>query len=114
MAAGHMTDEAYKSAKSAVWRVTIILAIVTALEIGIALLHHFGYIPVPKMMINILMIIMSLAKAFFIVGEFMHLKYELRALILSILVPVVFLIWFIISFLMEGDAWRLMRQGIFG
>ncbi len=111
--AGHMTDESYKSAKRAVWRVTIILAVVTIVEIGMALLHHYGYIPVPKMAINILMIVLSLAKAFFIVGEFMHLKYELRALILSILVPLVFLIWFIIAFLMEGESWRLYRLGIF-
>ena len=111
--AGHMSDEAYSSAKKAVWRVTVILGVVTIIEILMALLHHYEVLVYPKMMLNILMIVMSLAKAFFIVGEFMHLKYEVRALILSILVPLLFLVWFIIAFLMEGDSWRLNRIGIF-
>ena len=111
MASGHMSDEAYRSAKKAVWRITLWLSIITIVEILMALLLA-DYLP--KWALISGMIILSLLKAFFIVGEFMHLKYELRALILSILVPLVLLIWFIISFIMEGEAWRLMRQGIFG
>mgnify|MGYP006251460563 FL=1 len=52
----------------------------------------------------------SLLKAFFIVGEFMHMKYETRALALTVLVPTVFLIWFIIAFLWEGAEWMNNRE----
>jgi len=34
----HLSDEQYKSQKSAVWRATFILGIVTFVEIGLALL----------------------------------------------------------------------------
>jgi len=58
-----------------------------------------------KIFINSFFVIASLLKAFFIVGEFMHVRYETRALTLTILVPLVFLIWFIIAFLWEGAEW---------
>jgi len=75
------------------------------LEVGFAL-----FVPLPKFLLNSLMILMSTAKAFFIVGEFMHLRYEVRALMLTICVPVLLLIWAVIAFLMEGTAWLQIRQ----
>jgi cytochrome c oxidase subunit IV len=47
---------------------------------------------------------MTLVKAFYIVGEFMHLKGEVKTLIWSIVLPLVFVIWLIIALLLEGDA----------
>jgi len=40
-----------------------------------------------------------LAKAFYIVGYFMHLKHEVRNLIMTIVVPLLLFIWFIVAFL---------------
>jgi cytochrome c oxidase subunit IV len=48
-------------------------------------------------------------KAFFIVGEFMHLKYEVRAMAMSVLMPLLFLVWAIIAFGMEGESWLNLR-----
>ncbi|MCB0507171.1 MAG: cytochrome C oxidase subunit IV family protein [Chitinophagales bacterium] len=103
MAAGHMSDEQYKSAVSAVWRATIILAVVTVGEVIFALtLGHM----LPKILVNTFYVIASFSKAFFIVGEFMHLKYEKRAFILSFAVPIMFLLWAIIALAIEGNYWN--------
>lgn len=107
MAAGeHLTDEQYSSQKKAVWRATLIMAVVTVLEVALAIL--LGDV-LPLILINLMFIFMSVMKAFFIMGEFMHLKYETRALTMSILVPFLFLVWAIIAFAMEGTSWLDMR-----
>jgi cytochrome c oxidase subunit IV len=43
-------------------------------------------------------------KAFYIVGEFMHLKGEVKTLIWAIVVPLAFIVWLIAALLVEGDA----------
>lgn len=101
-----LPDEQYHSQVKAVWRATYILAIVTVVEVGMAIFWPDGW---SRLVLNLLFIFMSLMKAFFIVGEFMHLKYELRALVLSILVPLLFLIWAIIAFSLEGDSWLNLK-----
>ncbi len=55
-------------------------------------------------------IILMLAKAFYIVAYFMHLKGEIRNLVMTILVPLSLLIWAIISFLYEGNSYRNNRN----
>lgn len=107
MAAGHLDEATYKKQRSAVWRATVIMAVVTIAEVGVALLLGEA---MPRMLLNLLFILMSAAKAFFIVGEFMHLKYEVRALVISILAPCLFLVWFIIAFMMEGSSWLELRN----
>ena len=39
----------------------------------------------------------------------MHLTYEKRALIISLAVPLVFLVWAIIAFSWEASAWFHMK-----
>lgn len=103
----HLLDDAtYKSQVSAVWRATLIMAVVTVVEVAMAIAWPQGW---SRFTLNLLFIVMSFMKAFFIVGEFMHLKYEVRALIMSILMPLLFLIWAIIAFGMEGNSWLNLR-----
>lgn len=106
MAAGHLDDAAYNAQKKAVYKSTIILAVVTVTEVGMAILWPEGW---SRLVLNLLFIFMSSMKAFFIMGEFMHLKYETRALTLSILVPFLFLVWAIIAFMMEGESWLNLK-----
>ena len=49
-------------------------------------------------------ILMTIVKAGYIVGEFMHLRYETKLLFWSILVPIVFIIWMLVAFVYEGLA----------
>ena len=112
MAAGHHIDEAqYNSQVKAVWRATLWLSIATILEVGIALMWLYSPVvhQLPRLVLNSFFILATLFKAFFIIPEFMHLKYEKRALILSLGVPIIFIIWAIIAFLYEGNSWLDMR-----
>ena len=105
----------YTSAKKIALKTIIILAVVTVIEVLVALggkgylIHDFH---LPRMLMNLLMIAGSLYKAYLIVFEFMHMKYEARGLMLSVLLPVGLLIWAIISFLYEGQAWKGNRETV--
>lgn len=55
-------------------------------------------------------LILSIAKAYFIVSVFMHLGDEIRNFIMTIIVPLMLFIWFIIAFLMDGAHWLNMRN----
>ena len=105
----------YASAKKIAFKTIIILAVVTVIEVLVALVGK-GYIihdfHLPKILMNALMIAGSLYKAYLIVFEFMHMKYEARGLMLSVLLPVGLLIWAIISFLYEGQAWKGNRDTV--
>src|SRR5690349_21517244 len=105
----------YTTAKKIALKTIIILAVITVIEVMIALTGK-GYIiegfHAPKVIMNLLMIGGSLWKAYLIVFEFMHMKYEARGLMLSVLLPVGLLIWAIISFLYEGNAWKGNRDTV--
>ncbi len=103
----HLTRE---ESRKKVWRVCWILAGVTLIEISAALIQYNYFKEAPKLPLNILFIILSAAKAYFIMSEFMHLKYELKAMAISILAPFLFLIWGIIAFLWEGNYWLSSKE----
>ena len=58
---------------------------------------------------NVIYIALTLLKAFYIVAYFMHLKFEKVGLIYSILVPTLFIIFFVIWMLYEGNYWMNIR-----
>ncbi|MEQ8426075.1 MAG: cytochrome C oxidase subunit IV family protein, partial [Cyclobacteriaceae bacterium] len=47
-------------------------------------------------------VLMTIVKAAYIVGEFMHLKYEVKVLLWSILIPMIFVVWMLVAFVYEG------------
>jgi len=106
--AHHLSDAQYKKQVWSVWKSTIILSVITMAEIGMALLSYYDIFHMPG--ISLFMVVLSLLKAYFIVGEFMHINYETRALTLTILSPLVFLVYGVIMFMMEGNAWNVMRS----
>lgn len=55
-------------------------------------------------------IILMLAKAFYIVSYFMHLGSEIRNLVMTIIVPLALLIWGIIAFLYDGNSYKNNRN----
>ena len=78
------------------WTVAGILLAVTIVEFIIAFTMNAG---VSKTNIFILL---TIVKAAYIVGEFMHLRYEVKVLFWSILIPMVFIIWMLVAFVYEG------------
>ncbi len=91
-------------------KVTIILSVLTIVE----LILGFWMIGITsaglRLAIKGVIIILMLAKAFYIVAYFMHLKHELKNLIMTIIVPLALFIWFIIAFLADGNSFRNLRN----
>ena len=81
-----------------IWKTFWILSAITSLEFLIAFTMPHGILKVS------IFIILTIVKAFYIVGEFMHLKHETKSLIWSILVPIIFVSWLILALLLEGNA----------
>ena len=54
--------------------------------------------------------ILTLAKAYYIVSVFMHLGDEIRNMIMTIVVPLMLFIWFIIAFIYEGNSYKNLRN----
>ncbi|UII32052.1 cytochrome C oxidase subunit IV family protein [Fulvivirga ulvae] len=81
-----------------IWVTAGILAFITALEFLVAFT-----IPLDMEVTRITIFVgMTIVKAFYIVGEFMHLKYEVKVLIWSILIPMIFIVWMLVAFVYEG------------
>ena len=92
-------------------RVTVILSVLTVIELALG----FWMMGMPlestlRMAVKGAIIILMLAKAFYIVGYFMHLKHEIRNLIMTIVVPLTLFVWFIIAFLYDGNSFRNLRN----
>ena len=78
------------------WRVALILLVVTMMEFIIAFTLPHG--PAKTS----LFVLLTIVKAGYIVGEFMHLKYEVKVLFWSVLIPMIFIIWMLVAFVYEG------------
>ncbi len=85
------------------WTVAGILGIITAFEFLIAFTMHHGPLKTS------IFIAMTIVKAAYIVGEFMHLRYEVKVLFWSILIPLIFIVWMLVAFIYEGIAISLVR-----
>jgi len=96
-------------------RTTVILSVITIIELALGFVIYFmnkGEDPSQTLILFIkgVIVILSLAKAFYIVGVFMHLGDEIRNFIMTIIVPLLLFIWFIAAFLWDGDSWRTLRN----
>ena len=105
----------YQSARAIVFKTILILAVITVIEVLFALLGKGYIIPgvhISGWIIGGVMIILSATKAYYIVYEFMHMKYEVPSLMKSVLLPTFLLVWAIVAFLMEGQYWNDSRSEI--
>lgn len=110
---GHMT---YEQAIKRVYYGLYLLGAVTLIEVffslfgkghvigGIEDIGWIGYV------VGLVLIVLSLYKAYFIIFEFMHMKYEVKGLALSVLLPTMLLVWAIIAFFQEGNSWKNRRE----
>lgn len=89
-----------------IWRVTIILSVLTIIELALGFLMMGMDNGLGKHLIKGVILVLMLAKAFYIVGYFMHLKHELRNMIMTIVIPLFLFVWFIIAFLTDGNSFK--------
>ncbi|MEZ4956116.1 MAG: cytochrome C oxidase subunit IV family protein [Saprospiraceae bacterium] len=102
-----------------------LLAIVTITEVFLALLFnghivssfHKSHVSASQWVTmglfaiyGLAMVGFSLYKARFIVYNFMHLGTEVRGLRMSVLLPMLLLVWAIIAFFQEGNSWGKSRK----
>lgn len=109
---GHADDATFRKK---VWKTTILLSIITVIELGIGLTIytiHKGANPNATLVLMFkgMVCILSLAKAFYIVSVFMHLGDEIRNMIMTIVVPLMLFIWFIIAFIADGNSYKNLRN----
>ncbi len=92
-----------------IWRTFWILLVLTLVELALGYwmidMAHGALRNTIKGSIVILM----MAKAFYIVAYFMHLKAEIKNLIMTIMVPLCFLLWGIAAFLYDGNSFKRNR-----
>ena len=105
----HFEKEKSEFNTKAVWRTFWILLGITVFELIIAIIYYETHF-FPKHLLNGVFIIMTLAKAFFIVAEFMHLGHELKNLIMTIAIPACLFIWFLIAFMWDGSSYHDLRM----
>lgn len=80
------------------WKTAGILFIITMFEFLIAF-------TIPNEYHNtrvFIFVALTIVKAGYIVLEFMHLKYEVKVLFWSILIPMIFVVWMLVAFVYEG------------
>ncbi len=109
----HHSDDAVF--KKRVRKTTILLSIITIIELAIGLIIyniHKGENPSHTLILMFkgMVCILTLAKAFYIVSVFMHLGDEIRNMIMTIVVPLMLFIWFIAAFIWDGSSYRNLRN----
>lgn len=110
-----MAGISYEEGKKRAFQGFVLLGIVTIVEVIIALIgngHIISGFTLPKFVMYPIMIGLSLYKAYFIVNEFMHMRYEVNGLTMSVILPMLLLVWAIIAFMQEGYMWGENRAKI--
>ena len=106
--ANHEANNA--AAMAEIKKVTILLSVLTIVE----LILGFWMIGISsaalRLAIKGVIIILMMSKAFYIVAYFMHLKHEVKNMIMTIIVPLSLFIWFIGAFLWDGSSFKNLRN----
>lgn len=82
---------------SIIWRTFWILLGVTLFEVGIA------FTAIPKDILLVIFLVLTIVKAYYIVAFFMHLKNEKISFKYSILLPFFLILYFIVMAIAEGN-----------
>ena len=106
--ANHEANNA--AAMAEIKKVTILLSVLTIVE----LILGFWMIGVSsaalRLAIKGVIVILMMSKAFYIVAYFMHLKHEVKNMIMTIIVPLSLFVWFIAAFLWDGSSFKNLRN----
>jgi cytochrome c oxidase subunit 4 len=110
----HAHGEEHQSmTRGKIWAVFFVLLGITVIEFIIAL-YLVPHKIVAIEYANPIYIILTLAKAFYIVAYFMHLKFEKVGLVYSLVVPILFIIGLILVLTNESHYWISLRNVFLG
>lgn len=109
----HTTDHSEQHSGGStkeIWNVTIILSVLTIVELALGFWMMKISSDSMRLAFKGVIVILMLVKAFYIVAYFMHLKHEIKNLIMTIVVPLALFVWFIIAFLYDGNSYKNLRN----
>ena len=96
-----------------IWKVFWILLIVTTVEVALGIIKPellMGKV-LGTSLLNIIFIVLTIAKAYYIVSEFMHLGHERKNFIWTITLPIVILIPYLTFILLtEGGYMNILMN----
>ncbi|MFN0082733.1 MAG: cytochrome C oxidase subunit IV family protein [Ferruginibacter sp.] len=96
-----------------IWKIFWVLSLLTIIELALGYFLYFKGESLSQTVVlgtKIVIGVLTLLKAYYIVSVFMHLGDEVRNMIMTITVPLVLFIWFIIAFLWDGNSWKNLRN----
>lgn len=106
---GHVYEvHVHENAKKEIWKTFWILLVITLFEVGIA------FSSLPKSVLQLIFIVLTIVKSYFIVFTFMHLKNERKFLRWIILLPFLFICYLIAVALREGTVMQDLTTYING
>ena len=96
-------------------KTTILLSVITVIELAIGLtIYSLNKSDANRdfliLVFKGIVCILTLAKAYYIVSVFMHLGDEIRNMIMTVVVPLMLFIWFIIAFIADGNSYKKLRN----
>jgi len=97
----HQSGNHEGMSKGRIWKVFFILLAITVVEFIVAL--AVPHAVMGNFVRNTIYIVLTLVKAFYIIAFFMHLKFEKYTLKLFLILSIIFIIFFIVLMLVEGD-----------
>ncbi len=99
----HHNNEHGALTKKTIWATFWLLLAITVIDFAI-------YFMMPASGIrNFIFIGLGVVKSYFIVGIFMHMKYEVVRLSSMIILPMAFILALIAALLYEGDRWSIIK-----
>lgn len=102
----HHEGEQHGISKKSIWITFLILSGLTIIDFA----FFFGMDP--SMSRNFIFVALGIIKSYYIVGIFMHMKYETKRLSSIILLPFGFVLVLIAALLYEGDYWSLFKWAL--
>ncbi|MEQ9403716.1 MAG: cytochrome C oxidase subunit IV family protein [Cyclobacteriaceae bacterium] len=81
-------------------KVMLYLAVITLIEFAIAFTVPHDY----KWLRIVVFIALTIVKAYYIVAEFMHLGHEKKSLKMSIVLPMLFVVFLIFILIFQGNS----------
>ncbi|MEI6815649.1 MAG: cytochrome C oxidase subunit IV family protein [Bacteroidota bacterium] len=104
----HHSDDGGRAMRKLIWKTFWILLLITVGEIFIA------FTSIPHGVLKLIFISLTIVKAYFIVGTFMHVNHERKQLRFTILLPFMLIIYFIAMLMAEGNYWHWVMNVLEG
>ena len=95
--AAHHSEEEGKKTRRMIWNMFWVLLAITSVEVGLGIM--WKDLGITWAFVKMTFIVMTIAKAYFIVAYYMHLKHEKTALQNTIIIPYIFLALYLCYFM---------------